>query len=231
MTLQRLRFRYSVEAEATGLGQRELVEAWEQACARAGLKLAQSERRRPSSMLSLAAPLPRGVSSSCELIDVLLDTPPSAGQLLRQLASHLPAGIEVKSAEEVGAHSPSLQSQVCWAEYEARVDGVDPATLRRTISSVLAAAMLPSEYRREKKVREYDLRPLILDLGLVSGSAGCALITMRLRAEPERTARADQVAAVIGLPPSAQIRRTHLALQEVPPVLSAYRRASEPPEV
>ena len=231
MTLQRLRFRYAVEAEATGLGQRELVEAWQQACTLAGLVLAQSEGRRPFSLLSLAAPLPRGVCSSCELIDVLLDSPPPAGQLLKQLAPHLPAGIAVKSTEEVGAHAPSLQSQVCWAEYEARVDGIDPATIRRKISSLLDATTLPSEYRREKKVRQYDLRPLILDLGLASGSAGCALITMRLRAEPERTARADQVAAALGLPPSAQIRRTHLALQEVPPVLSAYRRASEPQEV
>ena len=50
---------------------------------------------------------------------------------------------------------------------------------------------------------------------------------MRLRAEPEHTARADQVAAALGLT-SAEIRRTHLSLEEVPPVLSAYRRASQP---
>jgi len=50
---------------------------------------------------------------------------------------------------------------------------------------------------------------------------------MRLRAEPERTARADQVAAAIGLPSTAEIRRTRLSLEEVPPVLSAYRRAGQ----
>jgi hypothetical protein len=122
---------------------------------------------------------------------------------------------------------PSLQSQVRWAEYEARVDGIDATALRRAISSMLDAATLPSEYRREKKVREYDLRPLILDLRLTDGASGCTVLVMRLRADPERTARADQVAAALGLPPSAQIRRTQLSLEEVPPVLSAYRRSSQ----
>jgi hypothetical protein len=92
---------------------------------------------------------------------------------------------------------------------------------------MLGATTLPSEYRREKKVREYDLRPLILDLRLTSGVKACSLIVMRLRAEPERSARADQVAAALGLPPGVEIRRTHLSLEEVPPVLSAYRRAGQ----
>jgi radical SAM-linked protein len=227
MGTQRLRFRYSLDAEASHLGQRELVEVWQEACALAGLSLAPLQGRRPSSQLSIAAPLPRGATSSCELIDILLADTAAAEDSLARLAPHLPAGIKLLSVEEIGAQSPSLQSQVRWAEYEARVDGIDPAPLRRAISSMLDATTLPSEYRREKKVREYDLRPLILDLDLTSGAKNCAVIVMRLRAEPERTARADQVAAALGLPPSAEIRRTALSLEEVPPVLSAYRRAAQ----
>jgi radical SAM-linked protein len=226
MTIQRLRFRYALEAAACDLGQRELIDAWQEACAQAGLTLAGSETRRPSSLLSLAAPLPRGVTSSCELIDVLFDGAVPAEQVLARIAPRLSPGIEPASVEEVGPHSPSIQSQVRWAEYEARADGVDPAAVRSTITSMLDATTLPSEYRREKKVREYDLRALILDLSLASGTKGCALIVMRLRAEPERTARADQVAVALGLPSSAQIRRTRLVLEEILPVLSAYRRAA-----
>ena len=227
MNTRRLRFRYSLDAEASHLGQRELVEAWQEACALAGLTLAPAPGRRPSSQVAIAAPLPRGVTSSCELVDILLaDTGPAEDSLAR-LAPHLPAGIKLLSVEETGPQSPSLQSQVRWAEYEARVDGIDPAPLRGAISSMLDATTLPSEYRREKKVREYDLRPLILDLHLTDGPSGCAVLVMRLRAEPERTARADQVAAALGLPPSVEIRRTSLSLEEVPPVLSAYRRAAQ----
>ena len=227
MTIQRLRFRYSLETAACHLGQRELVEAWREACALAGLALATSESRRPSAQLAIAAPLPRGVTSSCELIDILLDYVGPAEQVLACLAPRLPLGIQVSSVEEVGSNSPSIQSQVRWAAYEFCVDGIDSAPIRRAISSMLSAATLPSEYRREKKVREYDLRPLILDLRLTSEANGCALVVMRLRAEPERTARADQVAAALGLPLTAEIRRTYLALEEVPSVLFAYRRATQ----
>jgi radical SAM-linked protein len=227
MDSQRLRFLYTLDTEACHLGQRELVAAWQEACALAGLSLAPPHGRRPSSQLSIAAPLPRGITSSCELIDIVFADAGPAEHALARLASHLPPGIELVSVEEVGSRSPSLQSQLRWAEYEARVDGIDVMALRRAISSMLDATTLPSEYRREKKVREYDLRPLILDLRLTDGASGCAVLVMRLRADPERTARVDQVAAALGLPPTADIRRTHLSLEEVSPVLSAYRRASQ----
>jgi len=232
MTIQRLRFRYALEVDACALGQRELATAWQEACALTGLTLAPLVGRRPSSQIAIAAPLPRGVTSGCELVDILLADAGPVEHALARLAAHAPPGIELLAVEEVGPNSPSLQSQVRWAEYEACVDGIDPAPLRRAISEMLDAKTLPSEYRREKKIREYDLRPLILDLRLASRAKGkgYSLIVMRLRAEPERTARADQVAAALGLPPTAEIRRTRLALEEVSTVLAAYRRAAQPEE-
>ena len=227
MNIQRLRFRYALEADASHLSQRELVTAWHEACAMAGLTIAAQEGRRQSSLLAIAASLPRGVTSGCEVIDIsLIDAAPPELALAR-LARQLPPGIRLLSVEEVGSNSPSLQSQVRWAEYQACVNGVDAEPLRHAISSMLGATTLPSEYRREKKVREYDLRPLVLDMRLTSHANGDTVVVMRLRAEPERTARADQVAAALGLPPTAQIRRTQLVLEEVAPILTAYRRAGQ----
>jgi len=52
-------------------------------------------------------------------------------------------------------------------------------------------------------------------------------VVMRLRAEPERSARADQVAIMLGMPEDAAIERTALETEEVPGVLLAYRRSGE----
>lgn len=223
----RLRFLYALCAEACDLSQRELVTAWERACVEAGLPLALSEGRRTASQISVGAPLPRGVTSSCELLDVFLAEPTSSFDAPARLSPHLPAGIQALSAEEVGPSAPSLQSQVRWAEYEVTHDDIDASAVRKSIRSMLEARTLPTEYRREKKVREYDLRPLIIDLRLLSANDGRPTVLMRLRAEPERTARADQVAAELGLPEDLRIHRTRLVLEEVPAVLSAYRRAAE----
>ena len=227
MKAQRIRFRYGLHAEACDLNQRELVTSWEEACRAAGLPLALSEGRRPSSQVSIAAPLPRGVTSGCELVDIFFAEPASPEDAVSRIAPHLSTGIVVCSAEEIGPNVPSLQSQVRWAEYEVTVNGIDVPAVRQSISSTLEARSLPSEYRREKKVREYDLRPLIIDLHLLAEPDGRAVLVMRLRAEPERTARADQVADALKLPEDRQIHRTRLVLYDVPAVVSAHRRTSE----
>ena len=101
---------------------------------------------------------------------------------------------------------------------------IDHQLVRESICRVLEATALPAEYQREKKVRTYDLRPLIIALELAAAAEGEVVIIMRLRAEPERTARADQVASALGLPDERRIHRTRLVLEEVPPALLAYRR-------
>jgi radical SAM-linked protein len=227
MKAQRLRFRYSLGAGAGDLGQRDLVAAWEQACETAGLPLAYSEGKRPSPQLSIAAPLPQGVTSDCELLDLVLTQRVSPQDALAGMAQQLPAGLQAIAVEEVGVNAPSLQSQVRWAEYEVKVHDIDPELVRESVCRLLEARSLPGEYKRENKARVYDLRPLIIALEPWSGVEGETVIVMRLRAEPERAARADQVAAALGLPAERRIHRRRLVLEEVPAVLLAYRRLSE----
>jgi hypothetical protein len=106
------------------------------------------------------------------------------------------------------------------------LDGVPRADVEAAVSRFLSTRTLPTEYRRENKVREYDLRPLVLDLRL-DDHRGTQSLLMTLRAEPERTARADQVIASLGLPEGLTIERTALHLEDVPAVLLNYRRAGE----
>ena len=226
MKVQRLRIRYTVSSDACHLGQRDLVEAWQRACELANLPLAYSEGKRPSPQISIAAPLPQGVTSTCELLDLYLTNHRSPAETLPPLSEHLPCGIRPLTAWEVGLTCPSLQSQVRVAEYAVTMAGVNTDTVRNAIAGTLSARSLPMEYRREAKVREYDLRPLILDLRLEQSGAGLLLI-MRLRAEPERTARADQVRVLLGLPDGVEIERVAMEVEEVSAVLLAYRRSGE----
>ena len=224
MKVQRLRIRYSLGVEATNLGQRELATTWEQACRTAALPLAYSEGKRVSPLLSIAAPLPHDVTSDCELLDLVLSERTDPSNALIRITQCLPPGIRPSAVDEVGVGAPSLQSQVRWAEYEVRSQHIDAQLVRESISRTLEATVLPAEYQREKKVRTYDLRPLIISLELTAPAESEAVIIMRLRAEPERTARADHVASVLRVPDERRIRRTRLVLEEVPPALLAYRR-------
>lgn len=230
MKVQRLRFSYRITGAACTFSHRELIAAWENAIGRAGLSLAYSEGRRPAPQVSIASLLPMGVSSEAELVDVFLAQRTEPQRALAAVAPLLPPGIEAFAVQEVGLSAPSLQSLVRWAEYEVLVpaDGLDEAAVAASISRLLACDTYPAEYRRETKVRQYDLRPLILALRLEGQRQRCFVVRMRLRAEPQMTARADQVLLALGLPPAAAIKRLRLYLEELQPAVLAYRRIGEP---
>jgi len=225
---QRLRFRYRVTEAGCALGQRELMRAWEQAVTDAGLCLAFSEGKRKTAQVSVAAPLPQNVTSDGELAEVYLSEAVVPGDAMRDVARHLPPGVEATGVEEIGVKAPSLQSQLRWAEYEVELpEGVAEEQVRRAVENLLSAKTVPAEYRRETRVREYDLRPLVLELWVEVARDGRVALVMRLRAEPEMTGRADQVVLALGLPEAVRIHRRKLHVAEVQAAVLAYRRAGE----
>ncbi|MEE9286097.1 MAG: TIGR03936 family radical SAM-associated protein [Dehalococcoidia bacterium] len=230
MKAQRLRLRYRVSADASALTNRQLMRAWQEAAESATLPLAYSQARRATPQISIAAPLPLGVTSDGELADIFLTEWIDPRGIPIRLSQTLPHGLEALAAWEVGLTAPSLQSQLRWAEYEVDVPtgGLSPDDAQLAIDRLLQARTFPWEQRRETKVRRYDLRPLILDLRLNVEGEGHLHLAMRLRAEQEMTGRADQVVAALGLPQPTRIHRRLLYVEETSPAVLAYRRLGQP---
>ena len=226
MKTQRLRLRYELSGPASTSGHRDLLRDWERAAAEAGIGLSYSQGKRPVAQISVAALLPQGVTSSGDLMDMFVDEHLDPRVVKEKLQRHLPPGVSLLEVEEVGLHTRSIQSQLRWADYEVEVstDGATMASLQDVIDRLLASQTWPAEYRREAKVRRYDLRPLVLDIRIEAMSEGCVLLSMSLRAEPERTARADQVVRALDLPEPKRIHRTALHLQRTSAAVVAYRR-------
>jgi radical SAM-linked protein len=230
MKAQRLRFRYRLTAEGAAMGHRDIAVAWEAAMKAAGLPLATSEGKRPGPLISLAAPLPQGATSDCEITDVFLEGFVDPGCALEGVRRHLPLGVEAVTASEVGIGAPAVQAGLRWAEFEVIVpsEGKSEADVQGAIDRLLAADTLPSEFRREKKVRTYDLRPLVLNIRLLGLEEGAFVLRMRLRAEQENTARADQTVLALGLSAPTRIHRTRLEIDDSPAAIRAFKRAGEP---
>ncbi len=229
MKAQRLRFRYRITSEARGLGQRDLARAWEEAVVAANLPLAHSEGKRSGALIQIAAALPQGVTSDGELADVFLEQAVEPGAALAGIQKTMRPGVEAVAVEEVGVGGRSLQALLRWAEYEVRVpaNGLSAEELGRRISALLDASSVPVEHQREKKVRKYDLRPLVLDIRLEGVEDGAFRLVMRLRAEQEMTARADQTVLALELPEPLSVHRRSLHLDDVPAVLRAFRAGGE----
>lgn len=233
MKVQRLRFRYRLTSAALALNHRDIVNAWISALTDAGLEIAHSEGKRPTPQVSIGAPLPQGVTSDGELIDIFLARASVPAAALARVRAHLPDGIEAVSVTETSVGGPSLQSSLRWAEYEVEgpANGFSSESAQAAVQALLAADHVPFEHRKETRVKRFDLRPLVLSVCIEGASGGTLVLGMRLRAEPEATARADQVVAALGLPPPSRIHRKSLHLEDVPPVIVAYRRHGEPDRV
>ncbi|MBI1886679.1 MAG: DUF2344 domain-containing protein [Chloroflexi bacterium] len=219
MKVQRLRVTFGRGEPVKYISHLDLMRFWERVLRRAGIPLAYSKGANPTAQLSLAAPLPVGVLSSCELMDVFLEERVTPAELVERLGAQTVPGIELLGAREVGVRLPSLQSQVRWAEYRVEVlaDGRSRDEVQATVARLLAADSLPWEHRREEQVRRYDLRKLVLDVWVEEPPGETLTLGMRLRTDQEASGRPEQVAAALGFAGRPlRIERSKLQVGERP---------------
>ena len=195
----------------------DLMRAWERALKRAALPVAYSEGFTRHPQIALAAPLPVGATGDGELMDVFLETPITPAEFQSRLAAQTPPGLAITAVDDIPLAWPSLQSLV--REWIWRVDlppDTDMDSVQRTVAALLSSASLPWSLHREKEVKHYDLRPLVLDLRVDKAAPGPALIA-RMRAEAG--GRPEQVVAALGLDPQQiRIHRAALVLDTSLPV-------------
>jgi radical SAM-linked protein len=157
--------------------------------------------------MNMAAALPLGFSSRCEVMDIRLEHEISLDDLPTRLNGTLPSGLQVVGVQQVDEREPALQTQVAAAEYEVTLtDEVSRSELERRIESVTESKAIP----RERRGKIYDLRPLIEELSLVSDDK----IFMRLAAREGATGRPEEVLDVLDIAfEGTRIERTRLIFQ------------------
>jgi radical SAM-linked protein len=185
----------------------DLHRTWERTFRRAGLPLTYSQGFNPRPRLNLASALPLGFTSSGEVLDAWLDKRIPLGDIQSALARALPPGLDLRKLNEVDLRKPSLQSEVESAEFEITLLQSAP-DLERKVEKLLEK----EHEMRERRGKEYDLRPLILALHtLPDNGNGCQKLYTRLVAREGATGRPEEIVAALGLSPEdALVHRTRL---------------------
>lgn len=204
----RLRITFSKQGALRYTGHLDLHKMWERAARRADLPLSYSQGFHPHPQIQLAAALPLGFSSRCEVVDLKLNESLPLEGLTERIQAAMPPGLRILSVESVDERAPALQTQVAAAEFEVELlEGVDLDELTRKIDAVLAAESLP----RERRGKPYDLRPLIEGLEFHPNRSR---IFMRLTAREGATGRPEEVLDVLGIAlEDARVERTRLILR------------------
>jgi radical SAM-linked protein len=213
--MQRLRLRLGRGEEVKFISHLDMVRFWERAFGRAGIPLAYSQGFTPHPRLSVAAPLPVGVTSEAELTDIWLNRWMPPQSLMMMVKSQLPGGFDIFDAWEVGLNIPSLQSCLAFAEYRVEMRSEqDEQWVKESIYSLLQAKELPWHHYRETKIHSYDLRALIGDLWVIDSYDSLCVLGMRLRCDASGSGRPEQIVAALGFSQYPEsIHRTKLTLK------------------
>lgn len=184
----------------------DLQRTWERTLRRARLPLAYSQGFNPHPKINLGSALPLGFTSEAEIIEVWLEEQMNLEDIEAALTPVLPPGLEVSNIEETELRSPKIQNLIQTTKYKVSLP--DP---QKELSSKVSEVMAQTALLRERRGKEYDLRPLITEL---SSNAAGDQIEMHLRARPGATGRPDEVLLALGIEPlSVHVHRTDILLE------------------
>jgi len=208
-----IRITFAKQGPLRYTGHLDLHKLWERAARRAELPLAYSQGFQPQPKMNMAAALPLGFSSRCEVLDLKLEHEIQLEGLREKLQQTLPVGIQVLNVESADERAPALQTQVASAEYQVTLtESIDESELHRKIDSVIESESII----RERRGKTYDLRPLIEELSLTpsplpEGEGQRVRVFMRLAAREGATGRPEEVLDTLGIAfEETRIERTKL---------------------
>jgi radical SAM-linked protein len=209
-SITRIRVRFSKEHGLRFIGHLDLQRLWERLLRRSGLPIRYSQGYHRRARLNLASALPLGFVSDDERLDFWMDEPRPLEEVLERLTASAPPGLKITSIQAVDLGEDALQVQMTASEFVVSFyDPQNRADLQRKINQLLDQ----DEIQRIRRKKSYDLRPLILNLEVVSHPPGEVGMWMRLLAEPGATGRPDDVLDELGYPNIAYlVRRTQLIL-------------------
>src|SRR5687767_7488535 len=171
----RVRITFAKQGALRYTGHLDLHKLWERAARRASLPLSYSQGFHPQPKISLAAALPLGFSSRCEIMDFRLNEDLALEEISSRLKDTLPLDIQILNIESVDERAPALQTQIVSATYEVHLtEPVEGSELTHKVQQLMTAETL----LRERRGKPYDLRPLVEMLSVVTEANGKAWLRM-----------------------------------------------------
>lgn len=206
----RIRVGYAKGASLRFTGHLDMQRLWERLLRRTGLPVRFTQGYHPRARLNLASALPLGFVSDEELLDFWLDEALTLDEIKVRLTAAAPPGLEIHSVQQIDLGEDALQVQMKASEFEVSFyDRLDEQEFGQKFDGLMSQ----DEIITTRRKKTYDLRPLILDLQVITYTSEEIGLWMRLLAEPGATGRPDDVLEALGFPNTAYlVRRTKILL-------------------
>ena len=160
-TYERRWLRFAKGGKMKYIGHLDLLRVFQAAIRRAKLPVAYSMGFNPHLRISFAMPLPVGMESTCEYMELLLDAPCN----LMLLDKELPEGLRILEVVNIAETAPKPAAILAAADY--RVTGIT----EEAVQAVQDAKEIITMKKTKSGEKETDIRTDILDICYEPGGA------------------------------------------------------------
>ncbi len=195
---QRLRVTFGKTGPLIYTSNLDTAKIWERVLRRADLPILYTRGFNTRPRISLAMPLPLGISSECEILEISLRQRIAycEDEMRHRLLSVSPIGLTISAIVEVDTRASTLHSLINSAEYRIQLlDDVDRREAQRKIDALLSRESIIVDRVRRRKRSVMDIRPLIMGLHLDSNDDLIAHLSVGERGN----LRPDQLLEHLGL--------------------------------
>lgn len=153
--MNRYRIKFSKLGKIIYIGHLDLLKVFQRAIKRANIPIAYSEGFNPHQKVSFAIPLPLGMESICEYVDIMLEENLQENEILKRLNEQMPLGIEILNVIKLKENEPNGASIVSAGEYYVTLDRkINIGEFNKKIEEILNLPEINIEKIAKKKGRK-----------------------------------------------------------------------------
>ena len=172
---------FTKEAPVRFVSHLDVQRLFQRAFRRAKLPMAYSQGFNTHPLISFATALSVGMTSRGEYLDVILTEDMTPEDFIALVSPHLPEGVRIVEAFDLGVSNKSLTSAMRAASYEARVKLSRPVSKDEIDNAI--KELLSNEIVIQKKtkggIKPTDIRPMVFELKCICAEGNEARLEIR----------------------------------------------------
>jgi len=169
----KVRIKFAKEGIVRFIGHLDMMRYFQKAFRRAEIDIQYSQGFSPHQLISFAAPLGVGITSTGEYMDIVMGDCPSSKELIEIINRQMVEGVRILSAVALPDNSKNAMSLMDTADYHISFrEGMAPAfNLTQAIKDFMAQPEIMVTKKTKKSEKTMDIKPMIYELR--SEDTGC----------------------------------------------------------
>ena len=163
----KVRIKFAKQGAMKFIGHLDIMRYFQKAIKRANINVAYSEGFSPHMIMSFAAPLGVGVTSTGEYFDLEIKTPISSKEAIKRLNQVMVDGMEILSFRKIpDGKANAAMALVAAADYQVNFrKGMEPGTdWQEKVAAFMEQPEIMILKKTKKNEKEVNLKPFLYDM-------------------------------------------------------------------